>query len=191
MGTESNDNSFYMENGMGMENFYSVQSMLGNANNSPASNNNNNNGNNTNSVLVNSNSNGSGNRWGNLLAPRDTNEQQHQQIHNTTANICNNFASHQRNFLNYGNMACYQRIYNENGFPLTANAQNYHQYPNNTQHYPHPHQQQKQHYSLGLRKLFFYSVCLQKLMFKLKKNFFHNKTISRSDTELIYRINFF
>lgn len=150
MGTESNGNLFYMENGMGMENFYSVQSMLGNANNTHT---NNNNGSNANeNVVVNSNGNGSGNRWSNLLAPRDTNEQQHQHIHNTTANISNSFASHQRNFVNYGNMACYQRIYNENGFNLTTNAQNYHQYHNNT----HQHQQPKQYYSSGLKN--FYAI---------------------------------
>src|ERR1700761_8213775 len=128
MSTESNGNSFYVENGMGMENFYSVQSMLGNVNNSHTNNNSTNNNNTANgTVVVNSNGNGSGNRWSNLLVPRDTDEQQHhQQIHNTTSNISNSFASHQRNFLNYGNMACYQRIYNENGFNLTTNAQNYH-----------------------------------------------------------------
>ncbi|XP_037035221.1 hepatic leukemia factor isoform X11 [Bradysia coprophila] len=156
MGTEPNGNSFYMENGMGMENFYSVQSMLGNANNSHA--NNNNNGNSTNNsnnmangnVVVNSNGNGSGNRWSNLLAPRDTSEQQQQQqqpIHNTTSNISNSFASHQRNFLNYGNMACYQRIYNENSFNLPTNAQNYHHQYHNTQQ--HQHQQSKQYYNSG------------------------------------------
>lgn len=154
MGTESNGNSFYMENGMGMENFYSVQSMLGNTNHSHANNNNNGSTNTSNAngnVVANSNGNGSGNRWSNLLAPRDTSEQQHQQIHNTTSNISNSFASHQRNFLNYGNMACYQRIYNENGFNLATNAQNYHQYHNNT--HQHPHQQPKQYYNSGLNNL--------------------------------------
>lgn len=155
MGTESNGNSFYMENGMGMENFYSVQSMLGNANNSHANNNNTSNNNNGTSTtnnsngngngVVNSNGNGSGNRWSNLLAPRDTTEHQPQPIHSTPNNISNGFASHQRNFLNYGNMGCYQRIYAENSFNLATNAQNYHhQYPQQ-----HQHQQSKQYYNSG------------------------------------------
>lgn len=170
MGTESNGNSFYMENGMGMENFYSVQSMLGNANNSHTNNSNNGTNNNGNgNVVADSNGNGSGNRWSNLLTPRDTNEQQQQQqqVHNTPSNVSNNFASHQRNFLNYGTMACYQRIYNENGFNLSSNAQNYHQYHNST--HQHQHQQPKQYYSSGLKNVIqFYRYLIRYFLYRNK-----------------------